>query len=166
VKQSPRVKWANRVLGVSIPPTFLVGVALAGWFTSWAPYAWAAREGAWLLSIGSATCLALAVPLAFMALFERWQLSRRLYVSAPNVTTKTVDLACGLFAALLGLLILPLVLFSAYFAWVFWSDGVPGAAVYFAVVALAFLAQPAVFYHYYDRWQTRNHLQQRLAHRT
>lgn len=111
------------------------------------------------MSYGSATLLALALPVAFLVSYERWQVTHGLYDSPLSKATKNLNWACGLFATLFGLLACPFILLSAYFAWMFWSDGPSAASVYFAFVALAMLAEPVAFLIFYDRWQTRNGLQ-------
>ena len=163
MEASQRARAANCVVGATAPLLPVAGLALAGWVTIWAIYAWAARDVVWIVSYGGATFLALALPVAFLAAYDRWQVRQGLYDTARGKSTKTLNWACGLFATLLFLLASPFVLVSAYFAWVLGNDGLPVASVYFAVVALAMFAQPVAFLFYYDRWQTRNGLQQPLT---
>lgn len=150
---------ANRVAGATAVALPVLGLATSGWMTVWAGYAWAARDVAWLLSYGTATFLALALPVAFLGLYGRWQVRRGLYDTSPRGVTRALNWSCGLFATLLGLLAVPFIVLSAYFAWAFWTDGRAVASVYFAAVALADLAVPVAFLLAYDRWQTRNGLQ-------
>lgn len=109
-----------------------------------------------MLSYGSATLLALLVPVAFLVFCERWQVRHGLFRSTSSKATKTLNWAWGLFATLFFLLAGALILLSAFFAWVFWSDGVAAASAYFAFVAIAMLAEPIAFLFFYDRWQSRN----------
>jgi hypothetical protein len=163
VEPSQRTRAANCIVGTTTPLLLIAGLALAGWITTWAIYAWAARDAAWIASYSSATLLALALPVAFLVSYERWQLKQGLYDTASSKATKTLSWACGLLATLFGLLACPFILLSAYFAWMFWSDGLTAASVYFASVALAMLAEPVAFLFFYDRWQTRNGLQSPLT---
>lgn len=96
--------------------------------------------------------------MTFLGFYERWQVTHGLHGIASSKGGKTLNWACGLFAALLGLVACPFVLVCAYFAWGFWGDGLPAASVYFALVAGAMLAELVAFLLYYDRWQTRNSL--------
>ena len=159
MEPSQRTRAANWIVGATTPLLLVAGLALAGWLTIWAIYAWAARDGVWIMSYGAFTFLALALPVAFLASYDRWQVTRGLYDTARGKATKTLNWGCGLFATLLFIVASPFILLSAYFAFMFWSDGMPAASVYFAVVALAMLAEPVALLLYYDRWQTRNGLQ-------
>ena len=148
----------NCVLGATTPLLFTAGLALAGWISIWAIYAWAARDGSWVATYGVVTMVALALPVAFVGWYERWQVTHGFHNAAPDRRTKQLNWACGLFATVLGLLALPFIVLCALFAWGFWSDDARAASVYFALVALAMLAAPVAFMHYYDRWQKRNGL--------
>jgi hypothetical protein len=165
VEPSRGTRAASRVVGVAVPLVFLAGVALAGWITVWAIFAWAAHDTAWIVACAGATLLTLALPVAFLLCYERWQVERGLYGSSPSTAVRTLNGACGLFAALLFLVASPVVLTSAYFAWTAWRDGLPVASGYFACVALATFAEPVAFLVLYDRWQTRNGLQHSSAAR-
>ena len=155
---SQGTRGANWIFSATAPALLVAGLVLAGWITTWSAYAWAAHDGGWLLTYGSATFLALALPVTFLGFFERWQVKHGLDGSSSSNGAKALNWACGLFATLLGLVACPFVLVCAYFTWGFWSDGMPAASVYFAVVAVAMLAELVGFLRYYDRWQTRSGL--------
>lgn len=159
MEPSRGTRVTNWIVGATTPLVFTAGLALVGWISIWAIYAWAARDELWILTFGSVTLLALALPVAFVGCYERWQVRHGLYDAVPGTGTKTLNSACGLFAALLGLSAFAFFLLFAYLAWVFWSDGARAASVYFTIAALAMLAWPAAFLHYYDRWRTRNGVQ-------
>jgi hypothetical protein len=138
---------------------FVAGLVAAGWVTLWAVFAWAAGDPLRIVACGAATLSALALPVVFALLLERRQPGRGPDAPSPGAATRTLNRACGLFAALLFLLASPLVLWSGYVAVMSWSDGLPAASAYFAAVALATFAEPVAFLLLYDRWQTRSGLQ-------
>jgi hypothetical protein len=142
-----------------MPLWFLAPVALAVWISLWALFAWAARDWSWLIMYGAVTFLALALPVALLGSYERWQVERGLFDPVPSRATKTVNLACGLYATLVGAVILPLVLLLAYLTWASTTSGVSAAPVYFGVVTLAVVSEPVALLVYYQRWQARNGLQ-------
>ena len=146
----------NGVLAAATPLVLTAGLVLAGWLSIWAIYAWVARDGLWIVTYGSVTLLALGLPVVFVGWYDRWQVRHDVHAEAPDAGTRTSSWACGLFATLLTLAGLPLVALCAYLAWGSWHDGAPAASLYFGVVALATLAQPVGFLHYYDRWRARN----------
>lgn len=145
-------------LTAGTPVLLVAGVLVAGWFTIWAIYAWEAHDATWIVAYGALTLLALVLPAALLVLHGRREAERGPLSPAARRATKALDWACGVFALLLGLLAAPFVVVSGYFAWMFGSDGVLGASVYFACVALALLGEPVVFLVHYDRWRTRNGL--------
>jgi hypothetical protein len=76
-----------------------------------------------------------------------------------GVGTKSLNWTCGLFATLLGLAVLPLALWSVYWAWLASMSGEWLLVAYNAAVALLWVGVPAVFLREYDRWQTKKGLQ-------
>ena len=158
MEPSQGTRATNWIVGATTPLLFTAGMALAGWLSIWAIYAWAARDELWIFTFGSVTLLALALPVAFVGCYERWQVRHGLYDAVPGTGTKTLGSTCGLFAALLGLSAFASSLLFAYLAWASWTAGVLAASVYFTIAVLAMLAEPAAFLHYYDRWRTRNGL--------
>ncbi len=149
---------ANLVAGATAPLVLVSGLAAAGWITIWAIYPWAERDVTFIVAYSGATFLALALPVAFLVLYERWQVKHEVYDAAGAWPTRALGWACGLLAALLAVVVLPIVLVSVYFAWMFWQDGLPAASVYFVAVALAASAVPVAFLFHYDRWRARNGL--------
>lgn len=153
-----RTRAAHHLVTAAGPLLLVAGLLLAGWFTIWAIYAWAARDAAWIASYAALTILALALPMAFLAAHDRWQRTHGRPAPVPGRATRALDLAGGLFATLFVLLALAFVLLSGYFAWMFGSDGLLAASAYFACVGLAMLGEPVVFLFFYGRWRTRNGL--------
>ena len=127
------------VVGVVTPALLAAGFALAAGLTVGATYAWAAQDVAWIVSYGTATLLALVLPLAILVLHERRQVERG-DISGPAGASTTPIWAWELFATLPGLLACPFILLAAWCAWMFWIDGLPAASVYFAFIALAAIA--------------------------
>ena len=76
-----------------------------------------------------------------------------------SARTRTLNWTCGLFATVLGLAVLPLALWSLYWAWLAWATGEWLLVAYNVAVALLWVGVPLVFLREYDRWQTRKGLQ-------
>lgn len=149
---------ANGLFAAVAVALMLAGLGVAGWILLWSLYAWEGPERVWLLTWSSLALLALALPVAFLGWYERWQVDHDLYRSRPGNAAKTLNWACGGVATLLGVVAAVLALSFVWVAWMFWSDGVPAASIYFAVFALAMLVEPVAFLFFYDRWQVRNGL--------
>ena len=152
------MRATDGVLGAVALGLFVAGWALAAWLSIWAVYAWGARDESWLLTYGGVTVLALALPVAYVVGLERWQLRQGLHVDVPTAGLRIVSAACGSLAALLCLVALPAGALSGYLAWMFWTDGMLAASVYFVVVGLALLLEPVALLVHYDRWQAAHGL--------
>lgn len=153
-----RATGVSCVVGVVTPALLAAGFALAAGLTVGATYAWAAQDVAWIVSYGTATLLALVLPLAILVLHERRQVERG-DISGPAGASTTPIWAWELFATLPGLLACPFILLAAWCAWMFWIDGLPAASVYFAFIALAAIADAVAFLVLHERWRTKNGLQ-------
>lgn len=156
-----RTRLANGAFAAATAPLLLAGLAVAGWIFLWALYSWEGPDRLWLLIWSSVALLALALPVAYLGWYERWQVRNGLSGARPGTAVKAVNWACGGVATLLAVVGAALALLFAWMAWMFWSDDVRAASLYFAVVALAMVAVPVAFLVFYDRWQGRNGLRSR-----
>jgi hypothetical protein len=147
------------IVGATVLLALVGGWLVAAFLSVWAFYAWGARDWSSVVGIGSVTFLALAAPLILVGGYERWQTEHGVYDAVPGKATKALDGACGVFTGFFILVVIASVLLLAFFAWVFWSDGVPAASLYFAVVALTMLSGPVAFATHWERWRISNGLE-------